>query len=73
MTDKMPLTTYAQFVQLLEDLPAVIRHTRRQRAVAMRAAAEEAGVPHTTIARAENGQHIHTKSLVALLKWCDLT
>lgn len=61
----------------LENLPAVIADARREtkdrrrlRDLSVRAAADEMGVPATTLTRFENGEGTpHVNTLLAILRW----
>lgn len=59
-------------LQVLDDLPLIIRETRRRKRLSLRAAGKEAGVSFATIDRAERGEvEANVTTLRALLLWAD--
>lgn len=65
------LSTYADFADMLGDLPLILRSARRMRGLSLRAAAQEIGVNFNTVGRVENGTECDTGTLVAILRWLD--
>lgn len=67
MSDR--LTTYGEMLDVLEHLPLILRETRRQRGVSLRACARQAGTGFTTVSRVESGEDCNLSSAMALLRW----
>lgn len=65
------LTTYAELAQVIDLLPVLVRARRRADRLSIRAAAAQAGMSFSTLARVENGEQMSGESLKALLLWLD--
>jgi transcriptional regulator with XRE-family HTH domain len=63
------LTPYGELADVLKHLPVLVRENRRRRGLSLRAAAQEAGVSFSTVARAESGEDCALSSAIALLNW----
>ena len=61
--------TYAELVEVLDDLPLLIRHQRRRTGQSIRAAAKDAGVSFSTLSRWENGKTGPAAQVARILKW----
>lgn len=69
MADKDALSSYAELIDVIEHLPVLVRETRRRKGLSLRAAGELIGVGFNTIKRFEDGDVVHSKNLVALLRF----
>jgi ribosome-binding protein aMBF1 (putative translation factor) len=65
------LTTYRDLAEVLENLPLLLRETRRWRRVSMRALAPEIGISFSTISRIEAGTECTLQNAIAVLRWLD--
>lgn len=65
------MNTFAELVQVLDDLPVIALNARRSRRLSQRAAATEIGVSFSTISRIETGGECSSVSLRAVLLWLD--
>lgn len=65
------LTTYTELAEVIENLPLLVRETRRSRGLSGRAAAKQAGMNFTTLSRVEHGEDMRASSLQAILRWLD--
>jgi transcriptional regulator with XRE-family HTH domain len=63
------LSPYAELIDLIENLPILVRETRRRRGLSMRAAADLTGLSFTTFARFEDGRPAHSLAVIALLRF----
>lgn len=63
------LTSYSELADVLANLPVLVRENRRRRGLSLRAAAQEAGVSFSTIARTESGDDCALSSAIALINW----
>jgi predicted transcriptional regulator len=68
MSDNPP-TSYAELVDVLANLPVLVRETRRRKQLSVRAAAMEAGVSFATLSRFEAGEDARMSTVRALLTW----
>lgn len=65
-----PPTGYDELLQVLADLPVIVRETRRRRGQSLREVADETGVAASTIMRLERGDvGANLGSVVAVLRW----
>lgn len=72
MSEECELTSYGEMVEVIENLPFLVREMRRERRLSMRRAAEETGLSASTFARLESGEHgVSADGLVSLLRWLD--
>jgi transcriptional regulator with XRE-family HTH domain len=59
-------------VRLIEELPIIVRASRRQFGLSLREVSELTGVPFNTISRFERGiGDIQSDNLIALIKFVD--
>jgi DNA-binding XRE family transcriptional regulator len=64
------MTSYDELAQLLDQLPFLVRETRRRRGLTQRAAADEIGCGFSTISRLEaGGADCSLTNAIALLRW----
>lgn len=57
-------------LSVLDQVPALLRTEREARGLSLRDAADQVGVPHTTLSRIEAGAGDHALSnVVAVLRW----
>lgn len=63
------LTPYAEIVAVLDGLSLILRETRRQRRLSVRAAAVEIGCSFSTVSRIEGGQDCALSNAAAVLLW----
>jgi predicted transcriptional regulator len=70
MAGQTPLTTYAELLTVLDDLPVILRETRRRLGLSQRAAAEAAGVTYQSINWIEQGRlDIPLRAVKVVLRW----
>lgn len=62
-------TGYAELLQVLDNLPLIVRETRRRKGLSLRAAQAESGVDQGTILSAERGGNLTVANVRALLQW----
>lgn len=63
--------TYTDMAEVINNLPALLRKTRRERRLAPREAAAQTNVPALVWQRIENGAPVSSTTLVTLLQWMD--
>lgn len=68
-TNKPP--SYAELAHVLDNLPLLLRETRRARGLALRPAAEQIGIGHATVSRMEKGDDCALSNVVAVIRWLD--
>lgn len=61
--------SYAELAEVLEHLPVIVRHTRRQRGLSLRAAARQIGTAPSTVKRIEDGEDMRLSVFLAVLRW----
>lgn len=64
-------STYADLVQVLDDLPVAVRSVRRARRLSQRDVGALTALSYSTICRVEAGEEYSSTSLRALLLWLD--
>lgn len=70
MSDETSPTGYAELLQVLADLPVIVRETRRRKQQSLREAARESGVDASTLNRTEQGKSDPSlKNVVGILRW----
>lgn len=69
MTDQP--TPFAEFAEVLDQLPVILLNARRARRMSLRQVAAETGLSFSTITRVENGEEHSSVSLRAILQWLD--
>jgi transcriptional regulator with XRE-family HTH domain len=67
------LSTYGEIVEVIANLPIIVRERRRADGLSMRAAAAVIGCSPSTVVRCEQGKGADADTVVALLKWLDRT
>jgi transcriptional regulator with XRE-family HTH domain len=65
------LTSFGEFAQMLDELPAALRTARRMRGLSLRAVSREVGLSFSTVTRIESGEEFSSVSLRAILTWLD--
>lgn len=65
------LTTFGEIVQVVAEMPVILRNARRARGVSVREAGSAIGVSASTVSRMENGEEFTSVSFVAVLTWLD--
>ncbi len=65
------LPSYGELAAVLGNLPLILRETRRQRGLSLRAAARELGMSFSTVTRFENGEDIVLSNAMGILRWAD--
>lgn len=68
MADAKP-TSYEELADVLDNLPLLLRETRRRRGLSLRATAKEVGTSFSTVTRFENGEDIMLSHASAVLRW----
>ena len=68
MADAKP-TSYAELAEVLDNLPLLLRETRRRRGLSLRATARELGTSFSTVTRFESGEDIMLSHASAILRW----
>jgi hypothetical protein len=69
--DDCELTSYGEMVEVIENLPFLVREKRRERRLTARVAALEAGISASTLTRMDQGLSCSVEGLIALLRWMD--
>lgn len=69
MADNDKLSPYDELIDLIANLPVLVRETRRRRGLSIRATAEATGMSFATISRAESGSTLQGDNLTALLRF----
>lgn len=64
-----PPTSYADLVQLLRNLPLLVRERRRQLGVSQREACRQAGLASSTVSRCEARHDVSLGGAIRLLAW----
>ena len=64
-------TPYAELGSIVDNLPLLVRETRRRRQQSLRGAASELGVSFSTLDRIERGEDYNSRILATLLRWMD--
>jgi len=64
-------TPYAELADVLDNLPLLVRETRRSRRLSQRAAAADIGCAFSTISRVENAEDCVLSNAIAMLRWMD--
>jgi len=67
------LTPYTEIIDLIGNLPLILRETRRARGMSQRAVARTIGMSFSTICRIENGEDANVSNVVAILRWMATT
>lgn len=65
------LTPYTELAAVIDSLPLLLRESRRQRQLSVRAAARQLGCSFSTISRMEAGEDCALSNAVAVLRWLD--
>lgn len=65
------LSTFGEIVEVLDDLPIIMRGTRRGRRLSVREVARQTGLSFSTVSRMENAEEFNSASLRAVLQWLD--
>ena len=73
MTDDAPLSAYGELVEIIDNLPLIVREARRARGLSMRRACAEIDGSASTVMRIERGQAFNSGTLKAVLRWLDQT
>jgi hypothetical protein len=60
---------YGELLALLDDLPVIVRETRRRKGQSLRAAQADSGVDQATILSAEKGGNLTVANVRLLLAW----
>jgi DNA-binding XRE family transcriptional regulator len=63
--------SYAEFAEILEHLPVILKEARSARHCTLRDVAQQIGVSASTIMRMENGEGCQRTTAVAILRWLD--
>lgn len=62
-------TSYGELVDVLTNLPLLLREARRRRGLGLRATARELGMSFSTVSRFENGEDIVLSNAMDILRW----
>lgn len=65
------LTSYAEMIEVVQNLHMLVRERRRARRLSMRAAAGEMAIPVSVLHRMHNGSGVSLENLVMILNWLD--
>jgi transcriptional regulator with XRE-family HTH domain len=65
--------SFAELAEIVEEIPAAVRMTRRARGLNLREAAASSGVSFNALSRIERGGDCSLSNLRALLAWLDLS
>lgn len=63
------LTPYAEIIGVLDNLPLILRETRRRLGVGQREAGRQMGMSFSTVSRIEAGHDCALSHAVAVLRW----
>jgi ribosome-binding protein aMBF1 (putative translation factor) len=63
--------SFAELVEIVDEIPAAVKTTRRARGLNLREAAEQSGVSFNALSRIERGGDCSLANLRALLVWLD--
>lgn len=64
-----PLMSYAQMMEVLDNLPMLVREKRRRLGLSLRAAAKDIGMSATAVTRLERGDDCSLSTIKAMLAW----
>lgn len=71
------LTGYAEIIDVIENLPLIVREARRARGISLRQASEEIGISFSTLSRFEGRTEkvvgIQLEPVLLILDWLDQT
>lgn len=67
--DAPALSSYDELIDVIENLPVLVRETRRREGLSLRSASEICEVGFNTITRFENGDVVHSENLIRLLRF----
>jgi len=65
------LTSFGEMVQVLDELPIIVRNARRAKGMSQRQLAATLKLSPSTLSRIEDGREFSSVSLVAVLVWLD--
>jgi transcriptional regulator with XRE-family HTH domain len=72
MSRRVTSATYADAADILEELPAAVRVTRRQRGLSLREVGEILDLSPSTMSRIESGQSVSAvQAVIRVLRWLD--
>jgi transcriptional regulator with XRE-family HTH domain len=63
--------SFLELADVLADIPAMVKTTRRARHLSLRAAAGQMGMAHSALANVERGGNYSIQGLKTILEWLD--
>ena len=70
--DEFKPTSYDELAEVLDNLPLLLRETRRRRGLSLRKAAQQLEMSFSTVTRFENGEDIVLSNAADILRWIGL-
>lgn len=66
-------TPFTEMVQVIDELPVILRNARRARGASLRDAAEQSGASFNALSRLERGKECSVSTLRSVLIWLNET